>query len=42
MPELRPKQKHRRPVPRKHTKDPPFGVFHSDVFRHYATFFEIF
>ena len=36
-PEPRPKQKHRRPEPRKHRT--PFGVFHSDFFRHSATFF---
>ena len=40
MPEPRLKQNHRRPEPRKHRT--PFGVFHSDFFRHYATFFEFF
>ena len=27
---------------RKHTKDPPFGVFHSDLFRHCDFFFDFF
>ena len=27
---------------RKHTKDPSYGVFHSDFFRHYATFLNFF
>ena len=40
MPETRTKQKHRRPELRKHRI--PLGVFHSDFFRHYATFFEVF
>ena len=35
------KQKYRRPEPRKH-RTPPFGVFHSDFFRHYATFLNFF
>ena len=32
--EHRPKE-NRRPEPRKHTKDPHFGVFNVDFFRHY-------
>ena len=41
-PEPRPRRQHRRTEPQKHTKDNPFSVFHSNFYRHYATFFEIF
>ena len=39
MPEPRPKQKHRRPEPRKHTKDPPF-VFSLSFSSALSDFFE--
>ena len=40
-PEPRPKQKHRRPEPRKH-RIPPLVFFTLIFFRHYATHFEVF